>query len=63
MGYQKICQLEMPQDMPDRIQNKISEDMSDRMPEDVPVKISINVMDLNREYPCPVFPAGPHVGK
>ena len=34
----------MSEDMPDRMSNRMSEDMSDRMPEDLPVRKCINVM-------------------
>ena len=34
----------MPEDMPDRMPDRLPEDMSDRMPEDFPVTKCINVM-------------------
>jgi len=34
----------MPEDLLDRMPNRMSEDMSDRMPEDLPVRKCINVM-------------------
>ena len=34
----------MPEDMPDRMPDRMPEDMSDRMPEDLPVTKCINVM-------------------